>query len=637
MGEQHYLPADKVYVDQDGEYKYLDENGIYHEVENEIISNTGLSLITKYENMQGVSLLTQDNEEITNLKEEIKSLNKSIYEMTLQRENNNLTIELLNISNDMSLLNQSVQENNIANEQADIDLQNQTKSLNEEYKSLYKKYSKLVDERAYMFKGYPTDMAAKAVYPTVEEYNTKLQYEQKSEQIDNLNNQTTWGNGNNDIGVIKRREDNLKIQKDIFEMNKQYSSQQFALEIKKLNEQNESLGKTISEYDELVIKKTHQLETLQEQMPEIVITDNNGNVLAFSVTSQPNVFKLFAIMDNYENQIQIIYDNNKIEKIIDSENNSLTFSYDDNLLTSIEDIRHRKTSYKYDTNQNLIEVQYPSGAVCKYSYDDNGNLIGVINDAGMGYAFEYKFDKVVKVREISCTSKISNDIISPVSSNEIKINNSITIQYNNYDSTSITNEKTNKTTTYVFDNLGRVINKYENVFENGSIIGNVDAVSYERNNNKSTFVIKELAYSENVLDNIKSTLSSSSMISENYFGDGVVCGDDVATISLETLSDENSILICNSTQPIITKTLTTELIEKIKSEKITDLVLSGWAKADAAWVARKILTTVVNAKKILQKMNWNNFFLTTWTRSKQAVDLNFVQNSHILTMLKKNS
>ena len=587
MGEQHYLPADKVYVDQDGEYKYLDENGIYHEVENEIISNTGLSLITKYENMQGVSLLTQDNEEITNLKEEIKSLNKSIYEMTLQRENNNLTIELLNISNDMSLLNQSVQENNIANEQADIDLQNQTKSLNEEYKSLYKKYSKLVDERAYMFKGYPTDMAAKAVYPTVEEYNTKLQYEQKSEQIDNLNNQTTWGNGNNDIGVIKRREDNLKIQKDIFEMNKQYSSQQFALEIKKLNEQNESLGKTISEYDELVIKKTHQLETLQEQMPEIVITDNNGNVLAFSVTSQPNVFKLFAIMDNYENQIQIIYDNNKIEKIIDSENNSLTFSYDDNLLTSIEDIRHRKTSYKYDTNQNLIEVQYPSGAVCKYSYDDNGNLIGVINDAGMGYAFEYKFDKVVKVREISCTSKISNDIISPVSSNEIKINNSITIQYNNYDSTSITNEKTNKTTTYVFDNLGRVINKYENVFENGSIIGNVDAVSYERNNNKSTFVIKELAYSENVLDNIKSTLSSSSMISENYFGDGVVCGDDVATISLETLSDENSILICNSTQPIITKTLTTELIEKIKSEKITDLVLSGWAKADAAWVARK--------------------------------------------------
>ena len=587
-GEKCYIPKEKTFVNQDGKLQYLDEKGYYHDVIEEIISDTGLSLITKYEDMQGISLLTQDNEDIATLKDEKKSLMKSHKEMTLQRENNASAIKLLDLSKKISLKNQNLQENSLANEQEDINLQNQTKKLNEEYKTLYKKYSKLVDERAYKFKGYPADMEAKAVYPTVEEYDTKLQYEQKSDQIENLSYQAKWGDGNTKLGTIKIRENSLEIQKDIFEENKQYSSQQYELERKKLIEQNESLSETISEYDKLLLKKDHQLKTLQEQAPEIILTDDNGNMLAFSLTSQPNVFKLFAVMDNYENQINIIYDDTKIEKIIDSENNALTFVYENNLLVSLKDTCGRETFYKYDTNQNLIEIKYPSGALCKYSYDENGNLISVLNDAGMGYAFEYEFGKVVKVEEISCTSKISNDIISPVSNNEIKINNCITIQYNNYDSTSITNEKTNKTTTYVFYNIGRVITKYENVFENGSIIGRVDSVSYERNIDKSVFIIKELAYSENLLLNIKSTHSSPITISENYLGDGFTCGENVTTMSLNVIEDEDDdILICNTNQPIISKTLTSDIIQKIKNEKITDLVLSGWAKADAAWVARK--------------------------------------------------
>ena len=584
-GEKIYLPAESVFISQDGELLYLDEFGRYQEVKEETISDSGLTLTTKYEKMQGISLLEQDSEEITTLNSEINSLNQSLTEARNQRTNNEKALILLDKSNEITLLNQEIQELSLDNEEADITLQNSSKPLNDQYKSYYDEYSGLVDERTYMFKGTATDSNAKACYPTVREAELKDLIDQTSEAIDTLSKETTWGTDSKD-GVMDRRETNLEKQRTLISKSKAYSAEQLAYEKKKLQEQNELLDETIKEYDELILKKTHQLETILEQTPEIVITDSNNNMLAFSATEDSNIFKLFAIADNYENQILIIFDGDKIESIIDSDSNIIKFTYDDDLLTTVEDTRSRKTKYRYDENQNLIEVVYPSGMLCKFAYDDSGNLTKITNFDGSSYNFEYQNGKVIKLEVTSSTSKISNNEILPIQDGSSILANSISFSYNNYESTSVKNNRTNKVQTYVFDTMGKVINQYENVFENGNIIGNVNAITYERSTDKCSFSIKEEAYAENLLDSIEYENNSSSTISESYIGDGVVCGDDILATSMSVTTSENTILNCDSTNPILFKTLSSEIINKIKSDGITDLLLSGWAKADSAWTCR---------------------------------------------------
>ena len=483
--------------------------------------------------------------------------------------------------------NQKIQKNNMLNEEDEIKYQIDVRTLNRTYKEKYQEYSKLLDDRSYLFMGTPTDYNAKATYPTTTEYDLKVEFDKISQTIEDKNIEKTWGTDTETInGSMKRREECINIQKDIFEMNKQYSSKQFKLEIKKLNEQNESLNQSISEYDELLLKKTHQLENLLEQTPEILLTDSNGCMMGFSATTEPNVYKLFVLMDNYENQVQLAFDDRNIEKIIDNDKNTLKYTYKDGVLVSIEDTKNRVTRYVYDDYLNLIEVHYPTGDVCKYKYDDKSKLVEVISFNGIGYRFEYLDEKVHKVEQISFASKISNDMIDTIK-NEPTVNDSLTINYNSCDSTTIKNTKTNRVTTYVFDNIGRVINKYKNVFENGSVIGNVDATSYERNSDESSFTIKESAYAENFLANIKTEQETSPTIAESYIGEGIECGEDVPTVALLDTREETSVITCDKNNSKLKKKISDDFIQKIKDNNITDLVLSGWAKADAAWVSRR--------------------------------------------------
>ncbi len=588
--EKIYLTQKDVHINQDGKLQFLDDSGVYHKVTKETVSDSGLTLITKYENIQGVTLLDQESDEIVNLKEEVKQLKKTLKELRVQKTNSVAAKELLTLSKQMSDLNEQSQSLSLSNEEADINLQLASKTLNDEYREKYKRYTALVDNRSYMFVDIPTNHDTKATYPTSEEYSLKMRCTNISNTVDTLSQTATWGAGGDDVGTMGRRNQSLQIQKTIFEMNKKYSSAQMTLEMKKMDEQIESIDTSIADYDTLLLKKTHQLALLNEQSPEMLITDSNGNMLGFTATSQSNVYKLFVIMDNYENQIQIIYDNERIEKIVDTDKQVFTFNYnDDGLISSIVDSKSRTTSYVYDNSSRLVEVHYPSSAdspnICKYRYDANDNLVEIVNYNGMGYQFEYSAGKISKIAEISYSTHFSNNGIT-LSNAACSTNNEITISYNACESTSLTNTETNKTTTYVFDNLGKVINQYNNVFENNAIIGNVDAISYERNGTSSAFTIKECGYAENLLANIQPQVSPTSTVAETYLGSNTECGDDIVALSLADTHNNSTYDVCNAENPIIYKKLPDATIQKIKANKITDLVLSGWAKADATWVSR---------------------------------------------------
>ena len=114
--------------------------------------------------------------------------------------------------------------------------------------------------------------------------------------------------------------------------------------------------------------------------------------------------------------------------------------------------------------------------------------------------------------------------------------------------------------------------------------GFVKATSYERVTDKSSFCIQEVAKAENLLKD--STSIATPVVSENYIGEGVECGDDIVSLSIPAENNGDEVLVCDLTSPIISYKVSNDVIEKIKKDGISNLVLSGWAKADAAWVSR---------------------------------------------------
>ena len=99
--------------------------------------------------------------------------------------------------------------------------------------------------------------------------------------------------------------------------------------------------------------------------------------------------------------------------ITDTENNVKTFNYF-GMLTKIKDEKENQTTLTYDENQNIKEIQSPSGAkygfttneqgyitaialpngsTLSYAYDDNGNLISYTDANGAVTRYEYDFYK----------------------------------------------------------------------------------------------------------------------------------------------------------------------------------------------------------------------------------------------------
>lgn len=392
-----------------------------------------------------------------------------------------------------------------------------------------------------------------------------------------------------------------------------YNKADYQTQKDKIEYENGVLRDKLCEINVLLKKNQNQLEILEKQIPSYIICDESGNSLGFSKTSNDNLFRLTHVADIYNNVIVINYDDDKIKSIVDSKKTLITFYYDEEgYLEKVIDINSNfiMFEYKNDSTGNrtlLSKIIYQDETESEYYYNENDNLSYIINSRGYGCYLEYSNNRVIKIREITKFQEISNNNAIKIENGETIPNtnikyiekNSLFIEYYDYKCTILTDLLTNRSTSYLFDKYGKIVTVCNNKFENGSVVGNVEVASYDRSNDDNYFIIHSLPYSRNFLDG---SFFEETNVSEYILGEDILCGNDVYLTSY--IRDEgdgltSDVFVLNSQKPYISKFVTQKSIDEIKNKKISDLILSGWAKADSAWVDRRCTSynSVINIEK----------------------------------------
>ena len=125
------------------------------------------------------------------------------------------------------------------------------------------------------------------------------------------------------------------------------------------------------------------LERIKMQLPVNFIID--GSVV-YGFNGGGN---LISVFDNYDNQVAILYEDNRIERVVGSDNKEIVFEYDvAGNLVSVVDCQCRKTEFYYENNL-LVNITYPTGEVAAFGYNENGLLDEIISPSGIGIKLGY--------------------------------------------------------------------------------------------------------------------------------------------------------------------------------------------------------------------------------------------------------
>lgn len=406
-----------------------------------------------------------------------------------------------------------------------------------------------------------------------------------------------------------------------------------------LDLQIENIINTINQYlpqqEEIqsnIKKLEHQQKIYELQVPVHYLYNDNNVVYGFGKTldaenKETNVYRLILISDTYKNTIFISYksiSSNLIEKIIDSSDNSILFTYEKDKL-EINSPRNRNVTLIFDNNK-LKQIIHTDNTSSYYNYNGN-DLSALINTSGFGAQITYENSKVKTIKPISGIKPIINGKYSYKEGFGFSLNDfssflladkGVEFIYNNYTSTTIKDAK-NKNYTSIFDKYGNIKTTYENNFdENDYNFSRVNEFSY--NDNKVSQKITSLPYSKNYLMDINFEGTSVSEISALHLGN---CVSDKSTIPyvFKVFNDKIHSLTNNAQKATITipDTIIKELLDNENNCIHKSFIVSGWAKADSAYIddstARKFeirieLTFSDNTTKSVSKsFDWRN---TSW-------------------------
>ena len=574
-GKTHFIQAADVHIDQDGNLSFYDELGVYRPVEQKFVTDTGLSLSTRYEDFTGLSLVEQDGEEVANLRSDVENLRFNITDLENNISATKSNLDLAKKSSDINELNQSLQSLSLQNEELTLDNETALKDSKQSYTNVSREYRNLCDARTYRSVNGENQ-------PTSDEKSAKETLNSISDFIEDQNSTLSET-------VLENRKEMLLKNKALFEDNASYLQNQNEAQTLQLEKSLAALVAQLEMYNKLLVQKEHQLAQLEKQMPIHYITDDEGITLGFGRTSNDSIYRLILIADNFENAAYISFnDNDEIESIKTSDSKEIVFAYKNNKLFSITDTKNRKTIFEYEDDL-LSCITYPNKLISKFEYVD-GQLSFAEEPSGYGFMLNYDGERVVQIDEITKTKLISKD--NKEDNQQPLINNSVGIDYYDIRSTILTNNTKHKVLTYIFDSMGQVTTIYENKFED-EVIGNVRVTTYDRVNDKKSFKISSLEKSPDFLKGVLFEGTPEKTSSENYLGDNFVCGGDfglVVTSTDTTPTFDDNIYKINQSENTVTqliKELSSTKIKEIINSKATDFVLAGWAKADSAWVNRR--------------------------------------------------
>ena len=377
------------------------------------------------------------------------------------------------------------------------------------------------------------------------------------------------------------------------------------LQLESVLQNHKKYSELRDEYNQLLKKYQHQQKSLESQIPTHYLYNEKNIIYGFGKTlddngNETNTYRLILMTDAYENTITINYKSltsNKIVSITDASNNNILFEYEDSngYLCNIIDARDRKTSLIYE-NSLLKEVIHNEETTL-FDYDFNHKLQGILSPDGTGAKFTYNNNQVTKVQSVSIIDKIEHNHVCYKANYNIEQKNFldcllpdslISFIYNNYKSTSVTNAQ-NKVVTYLFDKNGKVRSIYENHYPEDLADFNPEefnsnVTNYNYDNTNLTFKASKLPYSINYLEDVHFDTGAAIVYKEALSLGSLRCGVDGTPYRYPVYANFYAL---PNTKEKLSVIVSNEMISKINDISCShnkSLMLSGWAKADSAFV-----------------------------------------------------
>jgi RHS repeat-associated protein len=558
--EKVYLLKKDVNMNDD-ETCYYDKGGTIIEVTKEVVTTSGLQIIPEKEGYKNIKEFEVRNEYLGQLEDEIEELKK-------YREN--LVTSLNQMERSKVLFNEARE---ITNLQTRIDkkeyiYQPRNKSLSLMEKEIKDRHYDLkIHSDFFWEQSTYTNQDFRGVYYTYDDFGRKFYYNKiyeinytKPSDTDALTkyhdykrsdfqyNQLVYNHQKITEGLSKDLNNAYDAARaEVITKNTAYSSADYDFQISKMNMEIENCNNNLERVDEQLKLKQRIYNETSLQIPINFIKSNDDIIMGFNKSG-----RFIYSIDKNENNLYIEYLQDRIEKIISNEKFITKFYYEQNKLSKILNSQSQSIEFYYDEYERLKKIYYGDNNYTSFSYDQNHKLIEVVEPSGYGITYEYINEKVAKSKEITYAASISKDSCKLLEeSGRYLINNYYQMIYHNHHFTSLVDHN-GLTVNYYFDLLGRPTTIYT---ENDN--KTIKTLSIDYYSNYRSFSITPDYQSENILTNI--WLDSKS--------------------------------VTGGISPLINGPLTvSKIYQNIDVSKInrkTDLVLSGFAKGDSAFINRE--------------------------------------------------
>lgn len=190
------------------------------------------------------------------------------------------------------------------------------------------------------------------------------------------------------------------------------------------------------------------------------LTTKDGTRYYFSDAESKRVTQ---VKNRYNNTLDFTYSNGNLTSITDINGRSIQFTWNnDTLMTQMStNIDGRVWTYAYDENRNLISMTDPMGAVVRYAYNKD-NRIKTFIDAG-GYATHISYN------DDGQAHRVKTDLTDKSIRYELAQHRTVFVDY--------LPDGNNQFSSYIWDDLGRVIEKV------GNCCGFSSKLAYDEDNN----------------------------------------------------------------------------------------------------------------------------------------------------------
>ncbi len=248
----------------------------------------------------------------------------------------------------------------------------------------------------------------------------------------------------------------------------QYSGEAYALLQRKQKRYEAELADKTTKLNKAISDK--------KRNPVDFITNGNGQTLGFDYYG-----RLVLISNGSESgSAFIIYNtDDRIERVVDKDGIPLVaFGYKDDLLEYMTDKNGKTFRYEYDSSKRLLRISYGDEVLCEFGYSSyklNSVVKKFSSKVLNGVKIVYTSGKPTVMQEYSEMLEISETNCDYGATLYAK---NLSISYVDRYMATIKDVKTDITTTYIMDNMGRIVTAYEG---SGSNIKSVSIEYRERN------------------------------------------------------------------------------------------------------------------------------------------------------------